>query len=189
MSKQIEETLEKVDKETHTLEIVTKETRISKVIRKVTARVIPTQSFDPELLQGKTLQVYWYLLEHGAASVRDVHKALDFSSPGLVYYQMKKLLAGGIIAKDVHTDKYFIREKVKSGILDFYIEIGSIFIPRFSIYLTVFLLGFVLFFLSALLWGDAFMTNPGTILLFFFLLFGSFVFIYESMRTWKLKPN
>jgi hypothetical protein len=189
MSKQIEKTSKKEDKETHTLEIITKETRISKVIRKVTARVTPTQPFDTELLQGKTLQVYWYLLEHGAASVRDVHKALDFSSPGLVYYQMKKLLAGGVIEKNEETDKYLIREKIKSGILDFYVEIGNLFIPRFSIYLTFFLLGFVIFFFSALLWGDAFMTNPAAIFLFIYLLFGSFIFIYESMRTWKLRPN
>jgi hypothetical protein len=189
MSKQAKETLRKVDKDTHTLEITTKETRISKVIRKVTARVIPIQSFDTELLQGKTLQVYWYILEHGAASVRDIHKALGFSSPGLAYYQMKKLLAGGMVEKDVETDKYFIREKIKTGILDFYIEIGNIFVPRFSIYLTGFLLGFIIYFFSALMWGDAFMTNPGAILLFFYLLFGSLVFIYESMRTWRLRPK
>ncbi|MFX0016864.1 MAG: helix-turn-helix domain-containing protein [Promethearchaeota archaeon] len=189
MTKQTEDISEKQDDQTEILEIETHETHVSRVKRKITAKGISSSSIVSELLQGKTLQVYWYLLDNGAASIREIHEALDISSPGLVYYQIQKLVSAGIVSKDDDTNKYLINEKVKTGLLDFYVEIGNLFIPRYSLYISVFLFGFLLFFLSALIWGDPFITNPGTILLFFFLLFGSSVFIYESMKINRLKPN
>ena len=189
MTEQPEDTLENGDQEHSILEIEQAETRITKVKRQLGIRVLPGKLDSSPLLQGKTLQVYWYLLEHGPASVREVHNALNISSPGLVYYQIQKLLAAEIVTKDEETEKYIIHEKVKTGILDLYIEIGGVLIPRFSVYLVVFLLGFVIVFFSFLIWGDQFITHPGVLLLFFFLLFGSLVFIYESRKINKLKPN
>lgn len=189
MTKQLHNNQVKQEKQKGTIEIETEETHISRVKRKLTTKGISNNSVFSEILQGKTLQVYWFLLDNGAASIREVHKALDFSSPGLAYYQIKKLVSAGMVIKDDDTDKYLINERVKSGLLNFYVEIGEFFIPRYSLYLCVFLLGFLLFFLFALILGDSFITNPGTILLFFFLLFGSVIFIYESMKINKLKPN
>jgi len=88
-----------------------------------------------EVLKGKPLQVYWYLITHGAAGVREIQKSLNFSSPGIVSYQLNKLTELGIISKHEESEKYYIKEEVKSGILGFYIRFGYRMIPRFSIYL------------------------------------------------------
>jgi len=142
-----------------------------------------------DLLKGKTLQVYWYLLTHGTAGVREIQKSLDFSSPGLVSYQLNKLINAGIISKHEESDKYFIKEEVKSGILGFYIRIGYRMVPRFSFYLGIFICGFIGFFLLALLMGDEFIAHPSSLMLFFFLITGTLAFVVESVRMRQLRPN
>jgi hypothetical protein len=62
------------------------------------------------------------------------------------------MINAGIISKHEESDKYLIKEEVKSGILGFYIRIGYRIVPRFSFYLGIFICGFIGFFLLALLW-------------------------------------
>ncbi|GAJ19227.1 unnamed protein product, partial [marine sediment metagenome] len=52
-----------------------------------------------KVLQGKTLQVYWYILTHNRAGVREIQKALKMVSSGTVSYQLNKLVKAGIISK------------------------------------------------------------------------------------------
>ena len=53
--------------------------------------------------------MYWFLLTHKAASIRDIQFALDFASPGTVTYQLSKLEAAGIVEKDQENFKYQIK--------------------------------------------------------------------------------
>lgn len=169
--------------------VIEEETRISK-FRRVIFPWTDKDSITVEnsLLRGKSLQVYWYLFEHGPTGVREIQRALNYSSPGLITYQIKKLTEAGLIIKDKITDKYSVNVRIKAGLLNFYIKIGPLLIPRFSLYLLGFLCGFLSYFVCALIWGDIFITNPGSLLLLLFLLFGSVTFIYESKTMWKLKP-
>ena len=84
-----------------------------------------------ETLEGKALQVYWYLLTNGTKGIREVQKDLNFSSPSTASYQIKKLIEAGIVSKDEQNDKYFVKEEVKTGILGFYVRFGYKMIPRF----------------------------------------------------------
>ncbi len=72
----------------------------------------PIDKINPEiareLLQGKTLQVYWYIFTHNHAGIREIQKALNFTSSGTVSYQVAKLLKEGIISKDELEGKYSI---------------------------------------------------------------------------------
>lgn len=178
------------EKEENNKVIFEEETRISKYLRVFIPKTEKKTSFhtDKALLKGKSLQVYWYLFEHGPAGVREVQRALSYSSPGIITYQIKKLSENGLIVKDNVTGKYSVNLRVKVGLLNFYIKIGPWLLPRFSIYLTGFLIGFVAFFLGTFVWGDPFITNPGSLLLLLFLFLGSLAFIYESRMMWKLKP-
>jgi hypothetical protein len=142
-----------------------------------------------DVLKGKPLQVYWYLLTHGAAGVREIQKSLNFSSPGIVSYQLNKLSELGIISKHEESDEYYIKEEVKSGILGFYVRFGYRMIPRFSIYLSLFICGFLAFFVLSFIMGDTFITHPGSILLFLFLTIGTLAFITESRKMWKIRPE
>lgn len=142
-----------------------------------------------KVLQGKTLRVYWYILTHKRAGVREIQKSLNFSSPGTVSYQIDKLLKAGIISKNHKDGKYYVNEELKKGILGFFTHIGFLMIPRFSLYLIINVLGFIGYLIFASIYGDKFITNPGSLLLIIFLILGTVVFIFESIKVWKTRPS
>jgi hypothetical protein len=142
-----------------------------------------------KVLQGKTLQVYWYILTHNSAGVREIQKALKLISPGTASYQINKLLEAGIISKNEIDGKYYVKENLKRGILGFYFHIGPFMIPRYSLYLVVNILGFIMYIFLARNYGDMFITNPASLLFLFFIIFCTSVFIYESIKIWKRKPT
>jgi DNA-binding transcriptional ArsR family regulator len=140
------------------------------------------------LLQGKTLQVYWYIFTHNHAGIREIQKALKFTSSGTVSYQISKLLKGGLISKDNFEGKYKINQEIKIGVLKFYIRIRSRMVPRISLYLIIFVLGFTVFLLLTLIGGFEFVLNPLNILLLLFLIVGIIIFLIESVKISKLNP-
>jgi DNA-binding transcriptional ArsR family regulator len=166
---------------------------ISQLFSRILARIrsigVTHTPIDKEIVQGKALQVYWFLLTHDTASIREIQRVLDFASPGTVTYQISKLESAGVVAKDPEQDKYRIRAEIKSGILGFYIRVGYRMIPRFSIYLMLFLFGLFCFVLAALERGDAFITDPFNWIILLILFSGIFAFIFESVRIWRMRPQ
>ena len=147
-----------------------------------------SENFYEVLLQGKTLQVYWLLLEKGKMGIREIQKELSFSSPGVVSYQVQKLVQEGLVKQDSESDKYLIGKKVSPGVLNFFIKINKNLIPRFSLYLAIFLPGFFIFLLLSILLGDPFITHPASILLLSSLVISSLIFMFESNKMWKIRP-
>jgi hypothetical protein len=145
----------------------------------------PTQEI---LLEGKALQIYWYIFTHNQAGIREIQKALDISSSGTVSYQISKLQDAGILSKDEKEGKYYIVEEVRKGILKFYIRIGKRVIPRISLYLVIYILGFIVYLIFGFISGDEFITDPMSLLLLFFLIFGTIILIFQSIKVWKIKP-
>ena len=88
---------------------------------------------------------------------------------------MKKLIDFGIVSKEDGSDKYFIKEEVKTGILGFYFKFGYKLIPRFSLYLILDLLGFGIFFILFLLEGVDFLFQPIAILFILYQSYFSFI--------------
>ncbi len=146
---------------------------------------------DEKLLQGKALQVYWFLLTHpaGLAGIREIQKALNLSSPGLVSYHINNLVSAGIVAKNEENDKYYVKEEVKSGILGFYFRLGYRVVPRYSFYLIIFIFGLISFLWFLLDRGDTYILDPSNLVFLFVLIFGTGVFMYESLKIWKMKPD
>ncbi|MFX1554251.1 MAG: winged helix-turn-helix domain-containing protein [Promethearchaeota archaeon] len=142
-----------------------------------------------KVLHGKTLQVYWYILTHSRAGVREIQKALKMVSSGTVAYQLDKLMKAGIISKNEKDGKYYVKEGVKKGVLGFYFRLGPLMIPRYSLYLVVNILGVLGYVFLAWMYGDEFITNPASLLFLFFIIFCTLVFIYESIKIWKRKPT
>ncbi|MHA2472263.1 MAG: winged helix-turn-helix domain-containing protein [Promethearchaeota archaeon] len=142
-----------------------------------------------KVLQGKTLQVYWYILTHNRAGVREIQKALKIGSSGTVAYQLDKLVKAGIISKNDKDGKYYVKGGVKKGILGFYFRLGPFMIPRYSLYLVVNILGIIGYIFLARIYGDVFITHPASLLFLFFIFFFTSVFIFESMKIWKRKPT
>ncbi len=161
----------------------------SRILARIRSIGVNHTPIDKEIVQGKALQVYWFLLTHDTASIREIQRALDFASPGTVTYQISKLESAGVVAKDPEQDKYQIRAEIKSGILGFYIRVGYRMIPRFSIYLMLFLFGLFCFILAAIERGDTFITDPFNWIILLILFSGIFAFIFESVRIWRMRPH
>ena len=142
-----------------------------------------------KVLHGKTLQVYWYILTHHRAGVREIQKALKMVSPGTVTYQLNKLVKAGIVTKNDKDGKYYVKEGVKKGVLGFYFRLGPLMIPRYSLYLVINILGVILYAYFATIYGDTFITHPASLLFIFFIIYCTSVFIFESMKIWKRKPT
>jgi hypothetical protein len=148
-----------------------------------------TPDIAKELLQGKTFQVYWYIFTHRQAGIREIQKALRIQSSGTVAYQITKLLSAGIITRNDADGKYVINKEIKIGALKFFMHIGNKMIPRLSLYLIIYILGFILFLILTLIHGYKFLINPLSLFLLFFLILGTTIFVIESYKIWKLDPT
>ncbi|MFX0009780.1 MAG: hypothetical protein ACFE9R_05650 [Candidatus Hermodarchaeota archaeon] len=114
---------------------------------------------------------------------------MKFSSPGTVSYHIEKLLNARVISKSDNDGKYSVNTELKKGILGFFIHIGFLMIPRFLLYLIIYILGFIGYMLLISIYADSFTTNPGSWLLLIFLIFGSVVLIFESIKIWRRRPT
>lgn len=95
-------------------------------------------------LRGKTLQVYLYMLRKGrgkAIGVRELQRALGFSSPSVAHHHLEKLQEMKLVSKD-ESNRYRVLEKVDVGILRMFVMIGGRLIPRlvfYAVFLTALL--------------------------------------------------
>ena len=131
-------------------------------------------------LRGKTLAVYMYILKHGKAiGVREVQKALGFSSPSVAFHHLDKLLGLGVVEKDEY-DRYVLAKKVDAGILHSFVSIGGVTLPR---------LGFSAAFFTTM--AAAYLLLERESLDLYALIGtvgGAAVFWYEAWRVWSRKP-
>lgn len=138
-----------------------------------------------ELLKGKTLQIYWYLLLSGKSGVREIQKELGVSSSSTVHYHLNKLLNAGLVDQDA-SEKYFVIEPVKSGILGLYIKIGRRMIPRMLFYLSFFLVCGIMYIIYLIFNSNVVQFVDGLFLVLSFS--GILFFSYETYKIWKMKP-
>jgi DNA-binding transcriptional ArsR family regulator len=131
-------------------------------------------------LKGKTLKVYLHLLgSDEPVGVREIQRALGFSSPSVAFHHIEKLLNMGLIEKDNY-GRYHTVKKVDVAILQPFTKVGRFILPRLSFYATFFTtltIGYVIQHLSssdiyALLFGSA----------------ATVAFWLEAIRTWVKKP-
>jgi hypothetical protein len=89
-------------------------------------------------LQGKTLQVYLYLLKKKEPSgIREIQRDLSLSSPSVAEYQVDKLVGLGIASKDSY-GRVRLARKVRVKALDSYVNFGRFTVPRLAFYATLF---------------------------------------------------
>jgi len=136
------------------------------------------------VLRGKDWNVYWLLLKNGRPmSVREVQKALRFSSPSVAQHHLEQLRQLGLVQKQDIGGDYSLVGEVKIGVLRHFIKLGKILFPRYFFY-AVFSTTFYLAYVLTLMHG---FTRENL----FILLFGAIVsaiFWYEAVRIWSLRP-
>jgi predicted DNA-binding transcriptional regulator len=134
-------------------------------------------------LKGNTLRVYIYVLKStGKVGVREVQRALRFSSPTLAVYHLDKLVGLGVLEKKL--GEYLLVKEVKVGILKQFIKVGGLVLPRYLFYATMFttLLTLYLVYLT--------ISDQATFSIIFAVVFGilgSIISWYETARTWHEK--
>jgi len=103
----------------------------------------PDQGNDIEYaLRGKAWKVYWYLLKTGAPqSVREVQRALRFSSPSVANHHLEQLRELGLVEKQELGGHYFLVNEVKIGVLRHYVKLGKLLFQ-----VLIFSLKFQIFF-------------------------------------------
>ncbi len=96
-------------------------------------------SNEKDVLQGKTLQVYRFIIkQHEPARVREIQRSLNFSSPSLAVYHLEKLKEAGLIKEE---GAGYVADKV---LLKNLVRFRSTLIPRYFFYFLFFTLGTLL---------------------------------------------
>lgn len=135
-------------------------------------------------LRGKAWRVYWLLLKTGRpVSVREVQRALHYSSPSVAQHHLEQLRNLGLVTKQNAGGDYVLVGEVKIGVLRHFVKLGRLLFPRYFFY-AVFSTTFYLAYLTMLVqtWTRENM---------FIALFGAavtIIFWVEALRIWRLRP-
>ncbi|MFP3950903.1 MAG: hypothetical protein ACLFVP_01990 [Candidatus Bathyarchaeia archaeon] len=134
-------------------------------------------------LKGKTLRVYMYMLqsEEDGVGVREVQRALDFSSPSVSSYHLNKLRDLGLVEN--RYGDYYLKKEVKIGVLKQFVSLGGVMLPRYLFYavlITSMLITYIIQFpmypspqnIAALLMGGI----------------SSTILWLETLKIWREKP-
>jgi predicted DNA-binding transcriptional regulator len=135
-------------------------------------------------LRGKDWNVYWLLLKNGRPmSVREIQKALHFSSPSVAQHHLEQLRQLRLVKKEEVGGNYSLTSYVKIGVLRHFVKLGRLMFPRYFFY-ALFSTTFYLFYVFVLMQG---FTRENL----FILAFGAIttaIFWVEALRIWSLKP-
>ncbi len=143
----------------------------------------PTNEELAELVKGKTLKVYWYMLRHTEPlTAREIQRGAELSSPSLSMHHLERLRQFGLVEKDVHGQYTVIRD-VRVGILNQFMGRGRLMVPRFLFYATFY--SSLTAALGILLWLA--MDWYSTILLTL-LVSVCVILWYEALKVWREQP-
>ena len=135
-------------------------------------------------LRGKAWKVYWLLLKRGCPmSVREVQRALHFSSPSVAQHHLDRLCDLGLVQKQSVGGSYLLTSKVKIGVLRHFVKLGRLLFPRYffyAIFSTTFYIAYLAMLVQSFTRENLFITIFGAVV--------SAIFWYEALRVWRLKP-
>ena len=142
---------------------------------------------DSELeykLKGKAWKVYWLLLKNGQPmSVREVTRALRFSSPSVANHHLEQLIQIGLVERQEIGGNYALVGEVKIGVLRHFVKLGRMMFPRYFFYAlfsSAFYVTYLTLFIETVTQETLFVIVFGAIV--------STIFWYEAIRFWRLKP-
>ena len=133
-----------------------------------------------EVLKGKTLQVYTYMLrKKEPVGVREIQRDLSFSSPSVASYHIEKLVELSLISQD-QFGRYYIVQRVQVGVLQAFVNIAGYAIPRLSF--------FAAFFTTMLVTYLVLKINDLDVYAIGFVSAGAVAFWIETVRIWTKRP-
>jgi DNA-binding transcriptional ArsR family regulator len=135
-------------------------------------------------VSGNTLLVYFYFLKRRqTCGVREIQRALGFSSSSSAHYHLEKLASKGVLTKDFYGN-YKINEQARIRLIDrFFIVRGFIF-PKQIVYATatsVMCLLFILLFRDSLTSTVVLALLPGIV--------ASGILWFDAAKLWSTLPS
>jgi hypothetical protein len=129
-------------------------------------------------LKGNTLRVYLHLLRNGPCELRDVQRALGFSTPSLASYHLNRLIRAGYAAQNTAGQYHSVKD-VSEEILEGYTKIGTVLIPQLAFF-AVLLTALIVFFSIMSL------TDPRFVTPLILTSLGMVAVVwYETARVWR----
>ena len=132
-------------------------------------------------LHGRTLMIYFVVLNKKSVGVRELQRQLDLSSPSVAKYHLDKLVNLNLV--DNRNGIYHLNKKADLPALTSWVLIGKFLLPRVifaAIFFTLLFIGYLLFIYS--FW------NKDSL---FVILFGVVVLLYVWLEVYfhfKNKP-
>jgi len=135
-------------------------------------------------LRGKAWRVYWFLLKSGRpVSVREVQRALHYSSPSVAQHHLEQLRSLGLVEKQNVGGDYALVGEVKIGVLRHFVKLGRLLFPRYffyAVFSTTFCLAYLILLVQIWTRENIFIAIFGAVV--------SIIFWYEAVRIWRLRP-
>lgn len=135
-------------------------------------------------ISGNTLRVYWYILRkrHGCG-VREVQRALGFSSSSTAHYHLEKLMYKGMLTKDSYGN-YKVNNTAKVRFLSPFVFVRGFVFPMqllYAVATTIMCVLFVVFFWESLTLTVILALSPGIL--------ASGIFWYNAIKVWRSLPS
>jgi len=135
-------------------------------------------------LKGKTLLVYMYLIKANqpTVGVREIQRALGFSSPSVSSYHLNKLQDLGLVG-NIRGEYSLVRE-VKVGVLRQFVTLGGVMLPRFLFHAVLVTTMFITYLIQ-------FPISPTRQYITTVILgvVPAVVLWYETIRIWRERPG
>jgi hypothetical protein len=104
-----------------------------------------------QMVKGPTLRVYILLLTRDQLGVRDVQRALGFSSPSVALHHLKKLTELDL-EKQLPEREYYAAEHMPIGILSVFVRIGRVLLPRLIFLMSFGIIMLILYLFFIVSW-------------------------------------
>ncbi|MDE1854284.1 MAG: hypothetical protein KGI38_11145 [Thaumarchaeota archaeon] len=88
-------------------------------------------------IKGNTLRVYLFLMRSGESELRDVQKALGFTTASLASYHLGKLMDAGYVLQNAY-GKYLVAKDSTQEILEGYVKLGTRVVPQLFFFAVLF---------------------------------------------------
>lgn len=137
-------------------------------------------------LSETAMLIYVYISSHSRDDLRlrDVQRAMGFSSPSSALFHLEKLESAGLVVKDP-IGNYRTKTRIKVGLVRNFIFIRGALIPKHIFYAAVTTTVSILYFMML----RQFLSTPIAMAALLLNAASAGVFWYESWQDWKLKPR
>jgi hypothetical protein len=137
-------------------------------------------------LSDTAMLIYVYVKSHSKDDIqlRDIQRAMGFSSPSSALFHLQKLETAGLLLKD-SVGFYRVKTSIRVNLVRNFVIMRGVFVPRHMLYAIVMTIALILFSVALI----EFLSSPITVVALLLNAASAGLFWYEAWQDWKLKPR